>query len=345
MDIFPDAAKCPENFYNLWQPFAMEKHTDAYEPQPESLAKMLKHIHILGGNDPVVSKYLECWIAQMIQFPAVKSTCLTFISGEGAGKGTLLRLFERMMGVSKVFETSEPARDVWGAFNGIMKDAFLVNLNEISKKDTVEAEGRLKKLITDPTITINMKGVNAFDITSYHRFIITTNSEDPIKTTKDDRRKLIIRSSDELLKNTEYFTAMYKLLGDDAAVRTCYDYFKTLDITEFEPSKIPQTEYQTNLKELSISPIEHFIRSFVEANSENNDVVERTSTILYGDFCDWKDYNGFGEYKLISVQFGVRLANCKIKGITSRTSNGKIFILNKPQMKQHFNIGICNVAL
>ena len=43
----------------------------------------------------------------MIQFPAVKSTCLTFISGEGAGKGTLMRLFERMMGTSKVFETSE----------------------------------------------------------------------------------------------------------------------------------------------------------------------------------------------------------------------------------------------
>jgi hypothetical protein len=342
MNIYPNISQCPPNKYNLWTPFTMANETGPYVEKHDQLAKILKHIHILCGNDQIVGEYVINWIGQMIQFPERKSTCLTFISGEGAGKGTLLRLFEKMMGTSKVFETSEPSRDVWGSFNGIMKDAFLVNLNEISKKDTMEAEGKLKKLITDPTITINMKGVNAYDITSYHRFIITTNSEDPIKTSKDDRRKLIIRSSDELLKNTQYFNEMYEDLNDINVIRTCYEYFKELNLNAFEPTQIPITEYQTNLKELSVSPIEHFIQSLVQQNLAKP-VLEKPSSALFDEFEVWKSFNGFGDYKLTSVQFGVRLANCRIVGITSRISHGKIFIFNIPQMKQYFRIGVCLV--
>jgi thymidylate kinase len=50
---------------------------------------------------------------------------------EGAGKGTLMQLFAKMLGKSKILETKTPSRDVWGQFNGIMADAFLVNLNEM----------------------------------------------------------------------------------------------------------------------------------------------------------------------------------------------------------------------
>jgi hypothetical protein len=115
-----------------------------------------------------------------------------------------------MLGNKKVFETSNPSRDVWGNFNGQMSSCFLVNLNELSKKDTLESEGVFKNLVTDGSLTINNKGVNSFEIVSHHRFIITTNNEDPIKTTKDDRRKLIIRSSDEKCGDIEYFEHLYK---------------------------------------------------------------------------------------------------------------------------------------
>ena len=122
----------------------------------------------------------------------------TFISGEGSGKGTLFKLFEKMLGNEKVFETTNPNRDVWGDFNGMMCNCFLVNLNELSKKDTMDAEGKIKGLITDNTLAINQKGIPQYKIKSYHRFITTTNKEEPVNTTNGDRRNLIIRSSDEI---------------------------------------------------------------------------------------------------------------------------------------------------
>ena len=63
-------------------------------------------------NDAVVADYFEKWIAQMIQYPAVKLNCPILISKEGAGKGTLLTLIRKIIGETKYFETTNPARDV-----------------------------------------------------------------------------------------------------------------------------------------------------------------------------------------------------------------------------------------
>jgi hypothetical protein len=131
-----------------------------------------------------------------------------------------MKLLARLIGEKHVFETTTPSRDVWGDFNGIMQSKFLVNLNEMSKKETLENEGRIKALITDPTLTINSKGINQYIINSYHRFIITTNNEDPVKTRKDDRRNLIIRSCDEKKGDAEYFKKLYTLLENDDVIRT-----------------------------------------------------------------------------------------------------------------------------
>jgi hypothetical protein len=206
MQIYPNPSQCPENVYNLWRPFAMELLKTPYEKDIVGLEIMLKHIYILCNNEKASYDYLIGWIAMMIQHPEVKTTCVTLISLEGAGKGTLMESFSNMMGASKVLETKDPSRDVWGQFNGAMTDAFLVNLNEMEMTDTKQAEGKIKALITDSQMTINLKGVNQFQIESCHHFIVTTNKENGGMTTKkDDRRKLIIRSSDELIGNKKYF--------------------------------------------------------------------------------------------------------------------------------------------
>ena len=68
-----------------------------------------------------------------------------------------MRLLSNVMGKKKLYETTSPSRDVWGNFNSVMSSAFLVNLNEISKRESFQAEGQIKGLITDPIVTINTK--------------------------------------------------------------------------------------------------------------------------------------------------------------------------------------------
>jgi hypothetical protein len=123
--------------FNLWRDFAMEQVTE-FEEKKDELDKILNHILILCNHQEDAYNYLVNWVAQMIQYPGVKSICPTMIAQEGCGKGTFLKLLKRMLGVSKVFETAHPSRDVWRDFNGRMADTFLVNLNELSKKEMAE---------------------------------------------------------------------------------------------------------------------------------------------------------------------------------------------------------------
>lgn len=99
-----------------------------------------------------------------------------------------------------------------------MRDAFLVNLDEVSMKDFCEEQGQVKDLFTEPTFTLNEKGKNQRKMKSFHRFIITTNNEVTIPTSKDDRRTITIKCSDEL-KGTG-FTEYNRLIRDTNTMRT-----------------------------------------------------------------------------------------------------------------------------
>ena len=335
--VYPTGSVCPANVYNMWRPFAMELVTDYVEMATER-EELLNHIKILCNNDNEVYDYFIKWIAQMIQFPAIKSNCPVLISKEGAGKGTLMRLLTKMMGYAKVFETTTPSRDVWGDFNGRMANTFLINLNELSKKETMESEGKIKGLITDPTLTINNKGANQYDIASYHRFIITTNKEEPMNTAKDDRRKYFIRSSDEKIGDKEYFIKLHGYLEDVNIVKTCYEYFKSiLHMDKFMTIPLPKTEYHKQLCELSINPIEGWVLHYVSKNQYVSS-TELTSGQIYEKFMDWINEGGF-EYKCNSLQLSVRLDRLKINGIGKhkyKTHTATTFDIDT--LKQHFGV-------
>ena len=341
MDIYPNVSSCPSNIYNMWRPFAGELFTGEYEKNNEALQMVLKHICILCNNEKAVYEYIINFIAQMIQFPETKTIVPTLISKQGAGKGSLIKLCTKMLGAEKVIETTEPSRDVWGQFNGMMVNSFLVNLNELSKRETMESEGKIKGLITDPTLTINNKGINQFKIKSHHRFIITTNDEEGgMKTTDDDRRNLIIRSSDELIGNKEYFSKLHDYLEDEAVIRTCYDYFKSIpDMDKFGQIPIPQTEYQNECKKLSTSPIDLWLEDLTRSNMDET-VVELTGKEAYQYFNQFVMENNI-KFNTTPLKLGVKLTNMKIDGVTKgrHTDHGDTKYYNIKALKKRYSIG------
>jgi hypothetical protein len=341
MQIYPKASMCPKNIYNLWTPFWGELFKESYTPNLDALEFFKNHILILCDNDKVVADYIIKWIAQMIQYPEIKSICPIFISKEGSGKGTLLKFICLLLGASKYFETSNPARDVWGQFNSIMSSCFLVNLNELSKSDTTDSLGKIKALITDDAMTINQKNISPFQITSYHRFIITTNNYDPMPTLKGDRRFIMISSSNEKKGDIEYFTTANNYMKDELALRTIYDYLKSIpDMNTFGSIPLPITDYQKNIQEGNTSPIELWLKSFTIDN-ENEEEVELLGSQALDLFESWKTLNKI-KFEINSIKLGVNLTNLKIDGIRKgrHTKKGETKYFNIKLLKQHFSIGL-----
>ncbi len=339
--VYPPPLTTPDKIYNLWTPFVMSKYTDEYIKDEEGLLEFLNHVKILCGNDEQSQDYIIKWLAQMFQYPAIKTICPTFISDEGSGKGTFLRFIGSLMGQKKILETTTPSRDVWGAFNTLMASSFFVNLNEMCKKEAQDAEGQIKGLITDSNLTINKKNQDPFVIQSYHRFLITTNKSDPINTKKGDRRNFIIRSSDEKAERTpeniEYFDNLAKLYGSLRTQRTVYDYLMGIpDMDKFHTIPMPQTEYHNDMKEQTRDIYDRFVEQLMIDNQDEHK-IKYYGEEQYQLFKSWAYKNGF-VYESSAVKMSLGIKRLKTTGIQSsvKTNKGFVTIYDIDELKKYY---------
>ena len=337
IECYPPPLQCPPHIYNLWTPFSMELVTE-YEEKDISI--LLNHIKIMCNHEDDVYDYFIKWLAQMVQYPAVKTKMVLFQGDEGCGKGTLFKMIEKMIGSDKYLETTSPDRDVWGSFNGLMTNTFFVYLNELSKKQALEAENKLKGYITDGPMQINTKGKDAVDITSYHRWGSSYNPEEGgINTHKGDRRKLMVAASNELIGNFDYFDEINECISDVNYIKSLYEYLKNIpDMDKFNSIKIPMTEYQKNISLLSTCPIENFIKSMIEETEEQEEIIMDTKTLFHAFHAYLTETKT--KYEINLVKFGVRLTNLKLKGVTTIKKNyGNCRRLDVPILKGLFGIG------
>jgi hypothetical protein len=328
MEFYPNASDCPHTCFNLWTPFAAERITE-WSPDTEALEMILKHMYIICNHDQSAYEQLMEWMAQMVQFPHIKSICPTLISEGGAGKSTVVDLIVCMFGRNKVVSTSVPERDVWGNFNSAMQNGFLVNIDDCDAVGSSFQE-KMKTLIDSPTLTINKKGQDTFDIKSFHRFIITTNKYNGIlREGKDGRRNLIIRSSDELIGNFIYFQNFRsKCIDNQNAVKTFYEYLKALPNVRSKITKPTATAYQKDLAELSEKPIKTWLKEFIqmcvadriemvlritqqgnpaqETIPDGDHIIEHKSSDMHTLFNEFSKSNKL-EYGVSVLKFGVML--------------------------------------
>jgi hypothetical protein len=337
MDIYPHPLVCPENHFNMWTPFKLALLKGDYTKNEVGKMFILNHLKAMCDNDEIVFDYVVKWIAQLLQYPATKSVCLSFVGNQGTGKSSIVRIIGALIGENKVFETTSPSRDCWGDFNSPMVDAFLVSIPELSKKDFIEGESKFKGIVTDPTIYINAKGINQYKINSYHRVINTSNSDDPVKTSKDDRRNVVIRCSDEFKNNTEHFKTLYEYLSNESVLRTLYDYLMNIqDMDKFMQIPLPKTKHQEELRKLDMSVPEQFLSDVVAGSNQKEMVF--SSDQMFELFNVWKSNNEVN-YECNKIKFGMRLSVLRIDGLsTEHRKIGNVRILDIFKLKNHFNI-------
>ena len=170
------------------------------------------------------------------------------------------------------------------------------------------------------------------------RWFITTNNENGAsKTHSKDRRNMIIRSSDELIGNKAHFDKLYAMIDDPNFIATYYNYLKNMDISDFNIRSIPYTEYQQDLQELSVSPLELFIIHIIETNYYESEYKEYAGSI-YSDYKQFCKSRGF-EYIENSKAFGVRLKRLKLDGFEShRTRSGAFYTFDVAKLKTFYKM-------
>ena len=351
-DVYPPPLVCPPNKFNLWRPSPYESIDISENIEEEEGVDMFKkHIRILCNHQEEVFEYVFKWICHMIQKPSVKPECMiTFISEEGIGKNILTNTLSKLLGNKKKLETTQPERDVWGNHNSMMASSYLVVLSETDKRNSSSHYNKIKGLVTDNSLPVNPKGKDQFEIESYHRFIMNTNNADPIKTHERDRRNLIIRCSDEMIGETEYFTTLSSRLSDESVLKSIYKVLATTDISEWNFRQRPITDYHKTIIEGNQSPISIFMETFTY-NHIDRDYVEYYGTELLDLFKTWKESTNYAfdekisEGKLVlKLQTELKLPKAAMEKV-KRDGKGIKRKYNITLLKKHFNITAGSCAL
>jgi len=340
--IYVDESKCPKNVYNLWEKWEILNYAESLsyaiidnddEYNKKGLEYFLNHINLLVNYNEELYIFVVIWLAQMFQYTETKTMELIFVSQEGAGKGLFLQFLKTIMGNKKVFETTNPQRDIFGNFNPLMKDSVLVVFNEANKSNFYNANDMKKALITDKTLIINAKGKDSIEVNSNHRFITFTNNADP--SSKNKRRDLFIRCSDDKIGNKLYFEEGFKYAENKNVCYYIYKYLMGLTInktiTQFD---IPKSEYDEAItaeqKNIVLLFLEDLCSEYIDI--DNTYIEEKDNNDIYRDFIRFKN-SIHSNYDMTPIAFHMKVSFYKFKSITKgHKGNKRFYTINHKEL-------------
>ena len=245
----------------------------------------LTHLKYICNNDEKAYNYFEGWLSHIIQQPEQKTlTAMVFYSiVEGIGKNLVFDIYtELIKGYSTTFRDTEALTD---RFNGDMVGKLFVLGDEINAR-AQEVANELKNIITREKEIVELKGKDKYQVNDYKNYAFTTNNENVFKVSNSDRRFVFIECPEEK-KDTEYYKKLVEFKNSPTCLKQLFNYFKTKDISNFNPRDIPITDYK---KRLIWANLEAYIK-FVYDEFNNIEGVRFNTNTLYKMSIDYAKNN------------------------------------------------------
>lgn len=214
---------------NLWKPWP-------YTPVKGDVSMWHRVMeHIFQDTDPVSRAWFEKWIAYPMQHPGAKlKTAVMFWGGQGTGKSfvgeTIMRVYGSHNAIKFGNAQLSAAFNDWAEHKQFaVGEEIVIHQNE--KKAIAEI---LKTLVTDTTISINRKFVNAYTLPNCMNFFLASNHANALKLEEDDRRFFIHHVKAGKMKE-DLYKPFHAWSHSAEGLAALFHYFLTLDLRGFDP--------------------------------------------------------------------------------------------------------------
>lgn len=332
-NIVCDPLDTNDKNYNLWKGYRAATLTPV-DPslEAELVQPIVDHITkvITCGNEAHTQWILD-YFANIVQRPANPTHVAILLYGtQGAGKGKVIQFMrERVLGEDSTNQSSNTEHDLFGRFSNLTVGRVLVQLDELD--DVYKYTDRLKDYITGDLITYEKKGKDSIKVKNLANFLITSNNQNPIKISTDDRRMATFKCSDIYVKDYNYKVRFGAHLGRDEVARAMYQYLLKRDLSaypyDFQQSR-PVTDYYKESQMNSICLVARFLSALINDNSCGEPIAGKT---LYDRYKNYAIAGGYKTFKTVST-FGTDLK--RIPGVTAkRTSLGIMYTINAVVVK------------
>ena len=211
-------------YYNLWRGFSVEPIRGAW-----SLMERLIREAISSGNEARY-QYILAWMARIIQDPGGQrpGVAIAMRGDQGIGKGVFANSFGSLIGDH--FLQVAQAGQVTGRFNTHMKDCVVLFVDEGFWAGDKQAEGVIKNLVTEPTITVEPKGKDIFKIKNNVNILIASNNDWVVPGGFGERRFFVVDVGDCFKGDYDFFRKLTAQMDNGGRKAMLYDLQK-MDIS------------------------------------------------------------------------------------------------------------------
>ncbi len=274
------------NYYNLWKGFKVKEKEGDW-------TLFLEHIqNVIADGDDAIFQWVIAWMARIIQDPGGErpGTSIVLRGEQGTGKGTFVDYFGKLFGLH--YLAIAHASQVVGRFNHHLKDKVLVFVDEGFWAGDKQAEGIIKNLITEPTLTIEQKGKDIVSVKNNVNLIIASNSDWVVPAGPKERRFMVVDVPNHVIQNRTYFRRLREQMEHGGLEAMLFD-LKRWDYSDVDLGTIPRTKALSEQQYNSLNNVEKFWVERLNEGSLSTGQADWNAIIPVDDF--YAAYREFAE--------------------------------------------------
>ncbi|MBU0465410.1 MAG: hypothetical protein KKE12_17725 [Proteobacteria bacterium] len=248
---FYPGIKTPPGWYNLYSGHAVDPIQGDWGLYWEFI------LNVIADGKQTIAVWILAWIARIIQDPGGErpGTAIVLRGGQGTGKGTFVNILGRLFGKHYI-QLSDIAQ-VTGRFNFHFSSILLAFFDEAIWAGNKQAEGTIKRLITEPSIVVEKKGIDSISIDNYLNLIIASNNDWVVPAGMEERRFFVLDISNTRQQDHNYFKAIHNQMNNGGIEALLY-YLVNMDISTINLRVFEKTEALFQQKYLSMSTVQQF---------------------------------------------------------------------------------------
>ena len=241
---------------NLWRGFGVE-------PVQGDCGLFWEHVkdNVCAG-DEAAFVYLRNWMARAVQRPQEPGqVAIVLQGGKGTGKSMFARIFGKLFGPH--FLPVSDARHLVGQFNAPLRQCVLLFADEAFFAGDKKNEGTLKALITEPSIVIEPKGVDATLEPNRLHIIMASNNDWVVPASSDERRYLVLKVAPNKQKDTTFFGALMDEMENGGYSALLHE-LMSVDLAGFDVRDVPITAALKEQQDHSMGPVDQWLRQLFD---------------------------------------------------------------------------------
>jgi len=257
--------------YNTWSGFVSENEDAMDMSKIEPIIQFITEI--IANNDEHCLNYILSWLSHIICRPYRKTEVALFLHSDskGTGKSSFGNWLKNYVFGSHISNVLSGITKLCQKHNTAIEKKIFTLIEEMpSLQGEFHASfDAMKHVISDPTITVEPKGVDSFEIPNFANFMMLSNNVMSIKLERGDRRYACFEVSNHKKGDEDFWDFVHEHVFTEDTGKHFYRFLKELP-EQYRVSlrKIPKTKIRETMIANSTAIHEQFISDILTDDSE-----------------------------------------------------------------------------